>query len=118
MRSNRSGQEEWSARQAALVAGERWILDGDLGPYDVLEPQLRYADTVVLLDYSFPRAAWRAARRSRERTDFWRWLWHYRRRSRPHIRNALAVHAPDAAIHWLSTPRQARQLLARVSADR
>ena len=32
------GPQEWSARQAALVAGERWILDGDLGPHDVLEP--------------------------------------------------------------------------------
>lgn len=56
------GSVEWTARQAALVAGERWILDGDVGPYDVLEPRLRQADTVVVLDYSFPRAAWRAGR--------------------------------------------------------
>lgn len=111
-------QQYWAARQATLIADERWILDGDLGPHDVLEARLRYADTVVVLDYSLPRAAWRAARRSREGADYWRWVWHYRRRSRPQIRKALAVHAAGAAVYWLSTPRQARRLLARVAAER
>ena len=59
----------WSAVQARLAAGEEWILDGDLGPYDVLDVRLRRADTVVLLDYSLPRCAWRALRRGRERSD-------------------------------------------------
>ena len=26
--------EVWVARHRELVAGERWIIDGDLGPYD------------------------------------------------------------------------------------
>jgi adenylate kinase family enzyme len=111
-------QTEWAARQATLVADDRWILDGDLGPYDVLEARLHHADTVVVLDYSFARAAWRAARRSRERADFWLWVWRYRRRSRPAIRTALAVHAAGAEIHWLVTPRQARRLLTKVASDR
>jgi adenylate kinase family enzyme len=106
---------DWAEAQALLVAGDRWILDGDLGPYDVLEARLGRADTVVVLDFSLPRCAWRAARRSREAADFWRWVWHYRRRSRPRIREALRRHAPGATVHWLTTPRQARRLLQQVA---
>ena len=39
------------AMQHELVVGERWILDGDLGPYDALEVRLRAADTVIFLDF-------------------------------------------------------------------
>jgi adenylate kinase family enzyme len=109
---------DWAERQALLVAPERWILDGDLGPYDVLDVRLRRADTVVVLDFSFTRCAWRAVRRSREAADFWRWVWHYRRRSAPRIRAALRVHAPGATVHWLTTPRQARRLLRQVRSGR
>jgi deoxyadenosine/deoxycytidine kinase len=43
-----------------------------LGPYDST-PQvpLEAADTVVFLDFSPLRCAWRAIRRSPERADFW-----------------------------------------------
>jgi len=54
-------------------------MDGDLGPYDVLDVRLRAADTIVFLDFSPVRCAWRAIRRSREHADFWRWLFTYRR---------------------------------------
>jgi hypothetical protein len=57
-------REQWATRQADLVAGQSWIVDGDLGPYDVLDVRLRRADTVVLLDLSFARCAWQAVRRS------------------------------------------------------
>lgn len=43
----------------------RWILGGDLGPYDVPEVWLRVADAVVL-DFPLWRWAWRALRRSGE----------------------------------------------------
>jgi hypothetical protein len=48
-------------------------MDGDFGPYDVLDVRLQAADTVVFLDFSPARCAWRAVRRSRERADFWWW---------------------------------------------
>ena len=109
------GPDEWAQEQAALVLGDRWILDGDLGPYDRLDVRLGRADTVVVLDFSLVRCAWRAARRSREAADFWLWVWHYRRRSRPLLVDALRVHAPGATVHWLRTPRQARRLLAELT---
>jgi hypothetical protein len=39
----------WSARQEQLVTAATWIMDGDLGPYDVLAPRLATADTIFLL---------------------------------------------------------------------
>ncbi|WP_370963354.1 hypothetical protein [Amycolatopsis sp. cg9] len=38
---------EWVTRQRELIAARRWILDGDLGPYDVLAVRLAAADTAV-----------------------------------------------------------------------
>jgi adenylate kinase family enzyme len=58
-------RDQWVAMQHELVAEERWILDGDLGPYDVVDVRLRAADTVIFLDFSLVRCAGRAIRRSR-----------------------------------------------------
>jgi hypothetical protein len=41
--------------QEKLVAGDRWIIDGDLGRYDSVEIRLRAADTIIFLDFSFVR---------------------------------------------------------------
>jgi adenylate kinase family enzyme len=103
---------EWAARQRELVAPPQWILDGDLGPYDILEVRLRVADTVIVLDFSLFRCAWRAFRRSRERADFWHWLLGWRRHSRPALLAAIATHAPDARLHILRTPRAAERLIS------
>jgi adenylate kinase family enzyme len=90
--------DEWARRQAELASRDRWILDGDLGPYDVLEVRLRRADTVVLFDVPTLVCAWRAVRRSRQRRDFWRWLLTWRRRFRPAILAAVERHAPGATL--------------------
>jgi adenylate kinase family enzyme len=105
-------KEEWAAVQAELVARPAWILDGDLGPYDVIEVRLRAADTVVFLDFSLVRCAWRAIRRSRENAGFWRWLLAYRRSSRPALLAAIAAHAPAARVCVLRTPRAVSRFLA------
>lgn len=104
----------WAAIQRRLVERDEWILDGDLGPYDLaLDARLRRADTIVLLDFSFPRRAWQAIRRGRERADFWRWVWSYRRRSLPSLTKAIAACAPHADLHRLRNPRAVRLFLAR-----
>lgn len=105
--------DQWAAMQHDLIQQESWILDGDLGPYDVLDVRLQAADTVIFLDLRPARCAWRAIRRSRERADFWRWLWAYRRRSRPQLRHAIATQAADADLHVLGTPRAVRRFLRR-----
>jgi hypothetical protein len=62
-------REEWAAIQRRLAARDSWIMDGDLGPYDVLDIRLRAADAIVFLDFSPLRCAWRAIRRSPERAS-------------------------------------------------
>jgi adenylate kinase family enzyme len=111
-------QAQWAARQQELVQHDRWIMDGDLGPYDVLHVRLQAADTVVVLDFSFVRCAWRAIRRSRERGDFWRWLWSYRRRSLPVVMAAIATHAAGADVYVLRSPRVLRRFVARIASER
>jgi adenylate kinase family enzyme len=106
--------EQWNALQRKLVSAERWILDGDLGPYDALDVRLQAADTVIVLDFALWRCAWRAARRSRENLVFWRWLVSYRRRSLPGVRAAIVAHARDADVYLLRKPRDVRQFLAQV----
>lgn len=110
--------EQWAAIQGELAQTDQWIMDGDLGPYDVLDIRLRRADTVVLLDYSFWRCAWRAIRRSRERLDFWIWVLLWRRRSRPLLLRAVADQAGDAALHVLRNPRATASFLAQATTDR
>jgi len=108
-------RDQWAAIQRELAASESWIMDGDLGPYDVIDVRLQAADTVVFLDFSPARCAWRAICRSRERADFWWWLLTYRRRSRPLLVQAIAAHAGDAEIHVLPTPRAVRRFVARIT---
>jgi adenylate kinase family enzyme len=84
--------ERWVEVQERLVQPRRWILDGDLGPYDVLAPRLRRADAVVLFDVPLWRCAGRALRRSPEPLAFWRWLVTWRRRYKPAILREIRAH--------------------------
>ncbi|MFE6862250.1 adenylate kinase [Nocardia sp. NPDC057668] len=109
--------DQWESVQQRLTATNSWILDGDLGPYDVLGTRLGAADTVVVLDFVLWRCAWRAARRSHENLVFWRWLIGYRRRSLPVAMAAIAEHAPAAEVHVLRTPRQVDEFLSGPTAS-
>src|SRR3981081_2588797 len=60
-------RDQWAKMQERVVEESRWIIDGALGPYDAVEVRLHAADTIIFLDFSLLRCAWRAIRRSRER---------------------------------------------------
>ena len=108
-------RDQWAEVQRSLVKEDRWILDGDLGPYDAIEVRLCAADTVIFLDFSPVRCAWRALRRSRERVDFWLWLLRYRRQSRPLLMKAICEHAHQATVHVLRNPRAVRRFVSDVA---
>jgi adenylate kinase family enzyme len=108
-------RDEWAETQQKLIQQEQWIMDGDLGPYDAVEVRLRAADTIVLLNFSLVRCAWRAFRRSRERADFWRWLLGYRRQSLPILKKAIADYAAGAALHMLRNPKAVVRFVAQVA---
>ena len=107
-------RDQWVKIQEMLVEENGWIMDGDLGPCDAVEVRLRAADTVIFLDFSLLRCAWRALRRSRERADFWLWLLRYHRQSRPFLMEAIAKHAANATLHILRSPEAVRRFLADV----
>src|ERR1043166_183241 len=67
-------RDEWVEAQRKLVEKPSWIMDGDFGPYDVVQERLREADAIVFMDFSLRRCAWRAIRRSSEGGNFWRWV--------------------------------------------
>jgi adenylate kinase family enzyme len=106
--------DQWVELQQRLVEKDRWIIDGDLGPYDDVEVRFRAADTIILLDFSLVRCAWRALRRSRERADFWFWLLRYRRQSRPILIEAINKYATQADLHVLRNPGALRRFLAHI----
>lgn len=104
--------DAWAEVQHRLCAADAWILDGDLGPYDALAARLPRADAVVLFDVPTWRCAWRALRRSRQRLDFWRWLFTWRRRYRPKLIATVAEHAPTARLVIIRHPSEAARLVA------
>jgi uridine kinase len=110
-------RQQWIEMQEQLVVGDRWIIEGDLGVYDAVEVRLRAADTIVFLDFSLVRCAWRAIRRSRERADFWRWLFAYRYQSRPNLRSAIAKHAPNAVLYVFRSPKALARWVKNVGRD-
>jgi hypothetical protein len=100
-----------------LIQEDGWIMDGGLGPYDAAEVRLRAADTVIFLDFSLVRCAWRALRRSRECADFWLWLLQYRNQSRLILMGAIANHAASATLHVLRNPVAPKRFLAEVACN-
>ena len=109
------GPSRWAACQQELVQRDRWILDGDLGPYDTaLEVRLRAADTIVVLDFPFLRCAWRTLRRGHEQTEYWRWAWAYRRRSLPDIMRTISFAAPHAKLYVLRNPAMVQRFASEV----
>ncbi len=103
----------WVTLQEELLAQDRWILDGDLGPTDVVAPRLRAADTIIILDPPAYLCVWRALRRSREGPDFWRWMASWRRRSLPALMQAIERQATDASVVRLRSTRDIDDFLAQ-----
>lgn len=54
--------EEWRQKQLQLLAGDRWIADGNY--HETLDLRLKRADTIVVLDTPWPVCMWRAVVRS------------------------------------------------------
>jgi hypothetical protein len=83
-------REKWVEVQRKLASQSRWIMDGDLGPYDALPVRLSMADTVLLLDFPLWLCLWRALRRGKENWDFWWWLITWRWLERAKLRDMFA----------------------------
>jgi len=120
-------RETWGATIARLVAGERWILDGNFG--GSLEQRLAACDTVVFMDMPRLQCLWRVLlRRLRHRgrarpdmapgcneklpADFLWWIWTYSARRRPAILLRLRRLRPGQAAVVLRSDREVERFLA------
>ena len=120
-------RDEWTEVQKNLLAGERWIVDGDYG--GTMDLRLSAADTVIFLDMPRLLCVWRVLKRvvtyrksarpdmapgCRERLNwpFLAFVWNYPRKRRPEVLRRLEHHAPAKTVVRLETPRQVRRFLA------
>lgn len=119
-------QDEWLATVDELVAGERWIMDGNFG--GTMKRRLAACDTVVFLDVSRWLCLWRVvARRLRHRgvarpdmtpgcherldASFLAWIFNYPQRSRPKVLRRLAGLRPDQRAVVLRSGREVEEFL-------
>lgn len=123
-------RDEWEALNRELVAGERWVIDGNYG--GTMEIRLAAADTIVFLDLPPLLCMWRTIRRRRTRRGrprpdlpdylderqglrdevrFLAWIWGYRRTRRPGIEVRIARHRAGKAVHVLRSTRDIRRFL-------
>lgn len=106
--------EDWVTAQKELAAQETWIMDGDLGPNDVVSPRLSRADTVLVLDLPLSVCAWRAWKRGSRRLDFWLWTIGWGRMHRARLLAATDRHAPEAEVLILKTRRAVENWLSSI----
>lgn len=116
--------DEWRALQVELVEPESWIIDGNYG--GTLDVRLAAADTVLFLDFprrvtmpSVLRRWWQHRGHDVQAPDcpehwdwtFLRWVWNYRRDSRPRALAAIADHAGHADVVVLTSRAAVRRFL-------
>jgi adenylate kinase family enzyme len=123
-------RDEWVVAQGALVAQERWIIEGNYS--NTFDARFARADTVIVL--AFPRRVciYRALKRVAlnwhretqaqgcpERFDvtFLRWLWEFPYNGRPKLDAALQRFDGRLDVVYLSTTAAARRYLSHVVRD-
>ena len=119
---------EWRPVQERLIAGDRWVVDGNYGgTFDV---RFERADTVIVLEPSRLACLLGALRRSLpnrgvaiqadgcpERIDlaFLRWIWRYPRDSRPRLDGALERHSGHLDVIELQSRSAADAFLRKLA---
>lgn len=123
---------EWRALQTRLVAGERWLIDGNYG--GTMELRLAAADTVIFLD--LPRwvcllgalqrwVQFRGRRRpdmavgcpERINLDFLKWVWRFPVEQRPGILAKLEQLNGSARVVHLRSRREMEAFVAGVESQ-
>jgi adenylate kinase family enzyme len=120
----------WRERVAELIGGDRWIIEGNYA--GTLELRMTAADTVVFLDFSTLPALFRVLKRwlryrGKDRPDvspgcperidieFLRWIWKFRRETRPGLLKILNEQGQSKQIHVLKGSIQVDRFLDSLS---
>lgn len=122
--------EEFAAEQEKLVAGERWLIEGNYA--STLPIRLTAADTVIFLDLPAITCLWGILQRrwryrggqhhqdgvfDRITVSFIKYIWGYRKTMRPKVIALTAEHGSGATLIVLPSRKAANQFVAR-AADR
>jgi adenylate kinase family enzyme len=120
----------WRRRVAELIAGPRWIIEGNYG--SSLDIRLPRADTVIWLDFSTPICFWRAIKRvvtnfGNVRPDlapgcpeefdweFLKWVWHFRKNERPQIVERIEHYFQHGDLIQLHGPKEVASYIKSIS---
>jgi adenylate kinase family enzyme len=121
-------RDDWRTLQRELLAGDRWIADGNYG--GTFDERFTRADTVIVIARNrlacLGSALWRTARShgqaiqaegcpERFELAFYRWIWNYPRDSRPRLDAALAGQ-PHLTVVELTSRASMRRFLADLDA--
>ncbi|WP_280422761.1 hypothetical protein [Nocardia carnea] len=119
-------RSQFEEAQRILVAGGRWVIDGNY--VSTMPIRLAVADTVVVMDYSTATALWGVFQRwwkhrsgqhadgvyVRVTVDFVRYVARFRKHSRPRMMQTIAEHARHAEVVHLPNRAAARRFLAAI----
>jgi len=120
--------DDFAARQEKLVAGQKWIIEGNYAA--TLPIRLAAADTVIFLDIPAITCLWGIAQRrwryrggqhqrdgvyDRITWSFVRYVLRYRSTMRPRVTALLAEHAQHARQLTFTSRRQATRFVAAQS---
>ena len=125
-------KSEWAGRVEELLAGDRWIMDGNYG--GTLERRLAACDTVIVLDLPrwicLARVARRRVRfRGRSRPDmregcperltweFVRWIWKYPLEQRPKVLDRLSSLDSNSQVFVLRSRGEVQDFFVGVRPD-
>jgi adenylate kinase family enzyme len=118
---------------AAVIATDRWILDGNFLEHAPADGRFERADTVIFLDLPRLTCLWRVLKRlvrdrRRARPDLpagssesfdpegLRWIWRYGRRDRPQVLALLRGLDPTVTVHHVRTRSEVRRLVGAAPA--
>lgn len=121
-------KDEWKARVADMLEGERWIMDGNFG--GTREMRMQAADTIIFLDLPRRVCLYRILKRTlkyygRSRPDmaegclerldleFVMWVWNYKHRSRKRLLAELEG-LEEKSVMILRNQRQVSDFLANL----
>lgn len=109
--------QHWARVQQELADHGSWVMDADLGPFDVSEPLLGHPDEIWVLDFPLPTIVSRVLKYRGERRDFrvWAFRWH-----REYLDHALATFtrdAPQVRVRVFHSPAEVGAALDEVEAQ-
>lgn len=125
-------KDEWKVVVRGLAETDEWIIDGNYG--GTLDIRVRRCDAIIFFDFSRISSLKGALTRSlvqRGRTrpdmsdgcperfdwEFLRWIWNYKKSSRPRVSNAIDQAGDDVQVVTLRNRREVRNLLDVLEAE-